>query len=171
MIKVLGVLIVCFSSAMIGLSAGNRVKTRHRVLSSFVRAIDCISAEISCLLTPIEEILEKLIAQQSEPTKKFFYGCLLAQRKRNDDRFSEIWCDELNNAEELCLSESDIVLISEIGDSFGRYSGAEQVRILRGIREKLVSLEIVAKEESTKNARLYRSLGITCGIALVILLI
>ncbi len=171
MLKMLGVLIVCFSSAMIGLSAGNRVKTRNKVLSSFVGAIDCISAEIVCLLTPIEEILEKLISQQSEPTKKFFYSCLLAQKKRNGARFSDVWCDELKKTEELCLKESDILLLSEIGNSFGRYSGTEQVRVLSGIREKLVSLEKASKEECLKNVRLYRSLGIACGVALVILLI
>ncbi|MBE6915046.1 MAG: hypothetical protein E7471_00205 [Ruminococcaceae bacterium] len=171
MLKMIGVVMICFSSAMIGISVGNRIKTRCKVLSGFISAIDCMCAEITCLLTPIEEILEKLVAQQSEPTRKFFYGCLLAHKRRKESRFSDIWQEELTRAEDLCLKEGDIPLFAEIGNSFGRYTGEEQVRVLGGIREKLVQLQKSAQEESSRNVRLYRSLGITCGIALVILLI
>lgn len=171
MFRMIGVMMICASSAMIGISVGKRIKTRCRVLLGFIGAIDCICAEITCLLTPIEEILEKLVAQQTEPTRSFFYACLLSHQKKKDVRFTEVWEEELARSTDLCLNDTDIPLLLEIGNSFGRYTGTEQARVLSGVREKLVGLHKIAQEESKKNVRLYRSLGITCGVALVILLI
>lgn len=171
MLRIFGVILICISTAMMGMSAGKRVHTRSKVLSEFISALDLMITEISCLLTPIEEILEKLVKETPEPIRGFFYQCLSARRTKEEARFQEIWLKELKSAEFLCLSEVDIALLSEIGNSFGKYSGEEQVRVMKGIQRKLVKLQATAQEECMKNGRLYRSLGITCGIALVILLI
>ncbi len=171
MFRIIGVILICSGTAMIGFRAGAAATTRSKVLASFVLAVDIMSAEISCMLTPLREILEKLLLQLDEPVRRFFYRCLSEHTSQKDSKFSQIWTEQLNNSKELCLRECDIQLLSEIGNTFGHYSGEEQVRVLQGIRDKLEKAEKQALEDCAKNGRLYRSLGITCGIALVILLI
>lgn len=171
MARIFGVLLICFSTVMMGMSVAKRINTRSKVLSEFISALDLMMTEINCLLTPIEEMLEKLVLETQEPIRRFFYQCLSARKVKKEQRFQEIWFSELKTADYLCLNEADIALLSEIGNSFGKYSGEEQVRMMKGIHRKLVQLQASAQEDCMKNGRLYRNLGITCGIALVILLI
>ena len=169
--KILGAILICASCTIIGLRISNTERTRYRALCGISFALDFMIAEISCLLSPIKVIFEKLSLQSPVPINRFFCDCLLRLETEETCTITQIWRETAETATYLCLRDRELQSLQEIGTVLGRYSAAEQVQLLKGIQLQVESLKDTAKEEKARNGRVYRSLGITCGIALVILLI
>ncbi len=169
--KIFGGILICISTAAIGLKIGDAERTRYRSLCGLIFALDFIIAEISCLLTSAKEMFEKLSVQAPEPINQFFCKCALCLETKTDSSLTQIWQEEISKADYLHLKEPELQLFSEVAVTFGRYRADEQVALLKGIRTQLESIKEVTKEEQGRNVRVYRSLGIACGIALAILLI
>lgn len=169
--KIVGAICICVSTAMLGLRFGSAEKTRYRTLCGLITALDFMIAEISCLLTPVKSLLEKLAIQAPEPTRRFFAQCMFRAETQIDIPVTQLWQEIVKEADYLCLRQQEVELLCEIGNVFGRYRSDEQVDLLKGIRGRLETLKETAKEEQSRNVKVYRSLGITCGIAIAILLI
>jgi len=169
--KILGAILICVSTAMIGLRVGNAEKIRYRTLCGISFALDFMIAEISCLLTPSKDMLEKLAIQAPEPINQFFSQCVLCCETRIDCSITQIWQETAQNSKFLCLKDQELQLFEEIGATLGRYRAEDQVNLLKGFLSQVEVLRETAKEEQSHNGRVYRGLGITCGIALAILLL
>lgn len=169
--KLIGAILICISSTIIGLRIGTSERTRYHTLCGLSFALDFMIVEISCKLTPLKEIFEKLAFQAPEPIKHFFHQCVLCGETRLDDSIIKIWKETAENSKFLCLKDAELQVLKEIGTTLGRYRAEEQIALLKGFQTQVESLKETAKEEQLRNRRVYRSLGITCGVALVVLLI
>ena len=71
----------------------------------------------------------------------------------------------------LGLTGPALLALEELGDVLGRYDGEEQRAALARTRAELGRALEQAREESERQGRMYRALGLTAGAMLAILLL
>ena len=169
MIQLIGAILICGGATMMGLRASARITTRCKALSGFSRAIMTMQAEIKCRLTPLSEILEGLSKHTEEPVRRFFSTCLREHKKHNEIPFSVVWKNCVACAGYLELTNEERKLLADAGSALGRFDSEEQARGLELMRSELEAAHQKAEEERARLGKLYRSLGVTCGLALAIL--
>ena len=171
MLKIIGALLICGGAAAIGLSASSRLSLRIRVLNAFINVLDTMHSEISFLLTPVDELLKKCEKIAPEPVNHLFADCSEGFSKRTDTPFAIVWAKTIHQAAYLELNNSEKQLLIDMGAAIGRYDAQEQVQMIAHTRRALEGRLRAAEKEKLRTGKLYRSLGIACGVALVIVFI
>lgn len=169
-IKIIGSMLVLACGFLFGIKEKMKFTQKTNILSGIINSIDFIHSEISCMCTPTEELLEKLCDTENAELKKFFNICKEQHIKRKDLPFSFIWNRALKEATYLNLNENEEETLSEIGNSFGRYSADEQLRIMLCARKNFEKHLRIAEEAKIRLGKLYSSLSLISGVAIVIIL-
>lgn len=168
MLKALGAILICGGAAAIGLSAGERLSVRIRVLSALVNALDLMHAEICQMLTPIKELMESIKNTAGAPLNKLFADCVEGLTHTADTPFPIIWSKAVRNANYLELNPQEKQILIDMGNALGRYDAEEQGRCIAHARRSLDGRLHFAQAEKQRVGKLYGGLGIICGLALVI---
>lgn len=171
MIRFLGALFLMGGATVIGVCASHELSIRARVLESFLIALDIMRSEIGNRLTPVSELMEKLVEEVPMPLSEFFSSCAKEKREKEACRFSLIWAKNLAHAEYLKLRSNEKAVIKELGSILGRYGAEEQIDAISHIMMRVASLAENAEGERKRLGKLYTKLGVMCGVAVVIVLI
>lgn len=171
MLRIIGAVMICGGCTMIGVSAANRLAVRLRVMNAWVSAIDFMRAEIEFLLTPITELLDKCIQSANPHIKRFFEDCRRRLDEDADMSFSQAWQSALEDAEYLELNSVGLQILEDLGNTLGKYQTSEQIGRLENLSRAMLGRAQAAEQEKTKLGKLYGSLGVACGIALIIVFI
>ena len=83
---------------------------------------------------------------------------------------SQLWREAVADTP-LDLTGGERLALEELGDVLGRYDGEEQRSALARTRAELSRALEQAREETEKQGRMYRALGLTAGALLAILLL
>lgn len=170
MLKMMGIILIMGGSIAIGMSANGKLRLRIRVLSALINALDMMYSEISCMLTPTQDILEKLMQCNAEPVRSFFKDCRDNMVRRSDMPFSLIWGRAVKEAEYLELKPQEKQALIDIGGVLGRYEAPEQLKVISHARRNLESHLHVAEKDKLRLGKLYGSLSVVCGLAAIIVL-
>ncbi len=171
MFKIIGAILICSGTATIGFSAANRLSMRIKILNCWLGILDIMHSEIKFLLTPLDELMIKCLVQAEEPVKSFFQSIIQRCRENADVSFGEIWMNALDECEYLGLTGQDKHAVCDLGNTLGKYDANEQAQRIECLRKTIENRVYVAEHEKNNSARLYSSLGVACGIALVIVFI
>lgn len=171
MLKIIGAIMICSGSTAIGISAANRLSLRICVLNIWMSVLDMMHSEIKFLLTPINELMKKCRENAGEPVKTFFDECIRMGDEAPDISFCSAWSSALSRADYLQLTGQEKQILLDLGNTLGRYDANEQAVRIEHLRKVVEARAKAAENEKGRLGKLYGSLGVACGIALVIVFI
>ena len=171
MVKWIGAILLIGGAAAYGLHARARLTRRVQTLRGLAAALDLMHAELSCMCTPTDELLERLCKATAPPLRAFFEDCRNAHRARPDLPIAMIWGRAVHDAEYLELLPQEAQTLREVGNALGRYDVEEELRVIAHARRAIEGFEKTAEETRARTGRLYASLSLMSGVAVAIMLL
>lgn len=170
-VKIIGSVLIVTCGVVFGMNEKLKFTRKIQVLKEIITSIDLIHAEISCMCTPTNELLEKLCTTDNVLLRDFFKECNELHKKRSDLPFGLIWSRTLKDTENLCLNQNEERSLSEVGNALGRYEVQEQMKIFVNARNNFAEYLATAEKSKEILGKLYGSLSVIAGIALVVILL
>ncbi len=163
MLLLCAILIVC---GYIGFVISKKFSTRVKQLQEIDRDLHIFEDKIKFTYETIPNIF-KLISENSSPDiGKIFYE---ASNNMKIMSAGEAWEEALDNSSTK-LTKDDIDVLKGLAKMLGRCDVDGQVSEIR-LTEKFINTKIKEAElEKSKNGKLYKTLGLTTGLIIVILL-
>ena len=153
----------------IGNSKASQYIARVRELISIKSALNILENKIKFTQTPLEEIFNTIVENCSEINIKKIFQKISEELKRNAN-IHKSW-EKAINKEETNLTKEDIKILVDMGKILGVTDVDGQVSNIK-ITSSFIDRQIEnAEQEKAKNVKLFRTLGIVCGLTITIILI
>ena len=172
LLKILGSLIIITTSSLIGYIYGSSYSKRVRNLIYLRNCIQLLETEIMYSSTPIPEALKNVFRKGNKEVSFIFMEInehLLSDRSNSLEDSFQVVCNRYKA--QLNFSLEDIEVITSLGNTLGKSDKLHQQKYFKLIVTQLEGQQIDAEEKKKKNEKMYKSLGLLGGLALVILLI
>lgn len=170
--KLMLLIIVVILCTAIGYLYGEEFKNRYVQLKELMRVIIDLQNEILYAHTPIPEALDKIALKTKEPVNSLLGS--ISQKLMNN-QVSDIYTafnESINeHRKQLSLQEGDYNILLDLSKSLGETSIYGQESIFQLAKEKLSGELDISYEESKRNTKVYRSLGVGIGLMIAIFLI
>lgn len=170
-IKIIGALLVFVGGCGCGLSAAAAKKRRICVLRELEQALVLLYGEVEYAAADMVEILDRL-SGKTQYFSAFFGGVSRQLCQKCGQPLYQVWQEELELSHvRLYLDEEDRKLWRQIGLHLGGLDRQTQLRTLELIQEQIQKRVSEAELEYHSQAKVYRVLGVTCGLFATILLL
>lgn len=154
-------------STILGINISNKYSMRVKELKEFQSALNIFEEKIKFTYEPIPEVFEE-ISQKVVPNIGQVFKTASENMKFNSA--GEAWENAINEAETK-LGKDDKDVLKGLAKMLGRTDLDGQVNEIR-LTEKFLETKIKDAEiEKSKNEKLFRTLGATVGLAIVIVLV
>ena len=158
------VFFICF---LIGNIISKRYMLRVKELKDFENALNIIESKIKFTYEPIPEIFRQTSKLLSENISKIFIN---ASNYMKDLNCEEAWNKSVKESNTY-LNKEDLENIKAFGKMLGKTDKEGQVSHLE-LSKTFIEMQIKkANDEEEKNAKMYKTLGVIYGLAIVIILI
>ena len=166
-IKFVLLFLICIACMYIGLIISNKYKNRVRDLKEFKGILNILNTKIRYTQEPIKEI-----AKDISDMNKTIVGSIFQELyfKLDDKRLEEAWnmsIEKFGNN----FSKEDKSILKSFGKMLGKTDLEGQISQVIQENEFLDIQINKAESERQKNEKLFKSLGIIIGIAIVIILV
>ncbi|KYO65826.1 stage III sporulation protein SpoIIIAB [Thermovenabulum gondwanense] len=170
--KIIGGLLILFSSSSIGFIVAKYYGERPKLLRQLQNALSMLETEINYSNSPLPEALRNVALRCDKDVSFLFSKTKEYINSTEGLTAAEAWEKALKAfSRTKSLNETDM----EILDAFGKYLGTsdreDQINKLRLTLSQLRSQEHKAIEEKEKNERVWKYLGVMTGLLIVLLLI
>lgn len=170
--KIAGSLMVIVSCAFLGLVLSNDCKRRPQQLRELQSLLQMFENQITYLSDVIPEAFERISRVGSSETRIFFSETVEILKKEGAISASQAWEQAVRqNIKKTSLNLEDEEIIAAFGRMLGSSDLEGQVKNIRLTLGQLKLQEEKAEESRRNNEKMYRSLGILGGIAVVIVLL
>lgn len=161
----LSAIAVLFGAAA-GIWFSKRLKERERFISSVILLIKELTVQIKYTNTEIGVMLKA--ASQNEAYQNLLFVTSCADISENGD-FHPLWNDGVKK--QPFLTPADRELLFALGDRLGETDLDGQLSFLELTCELLKKQQQEAAENYRQKGRMYRSVGLLCGLALGIMVL
>lgn len=166
-IKAFFLIVILGLAIYIGNFKANQYIKRLKELISIKSALNVLENKIKFTQAPLQEIFKNIAENCSENNIKNLFKELSIQTNVN---IHQKWESTINN-EEHNLTEEDKKILIDMGKNLGTTDVDGQVSNIR-ITSSFLDRQITkAEQEKEKNVKLFRTLGIVSGLAIIIILI
>ncbi len=169
-IKYLMLLILFLASTILGKILSKKYIERVEELEDIKNALSIFKNKIKFTYSPINEIFEEI----GNNCNKKNIANIFTKSKENMKAISasKSWLEAVDNmSSKLNLNKEDIVKIKTLSKLLGISDIEGQINQIE-LTEELINTQIIkAQKEREKNETMYKKLGATMGLILVILLI
>ena len=155
MIKLLLCIPIIASSSLVGFSYSNSLYRRKSVLENFSLMIKNCSTKIRYNSGDLFEIFDTESINYSFNTKK---------------PFCEQWCEMLKAYSKI-LTIEDIKILKDFSENLGTYDVSGELSNISMYIEMLSAQIEIADQQIKEKSKLYKTLGMSFGLAVAILLI
>ena len=162
-------ILILTGSTSVGFLLSKKYSDRARELLSLSNLINILQNKIKFTHKPLGEILEEIgnIKEISGITAIFSK----TKKKLTNKKFEIAWSEAISEQTFfLNLKTEDIHLIKSLGNVLGKTDIEGQMSEINQFQLLLKTQIKNAEEESSKNAKMYKSLGTIIGLAIVIIL-
>ncbi|AFS78383.1 stage III sporulation protein AB [Gottschalkia acidurici 9a] len=170
-VKILGCLFVIISSTMIGMEYSKKYTERLNNLVYVQNCIQLLETEIVYSCNPLPNALENVYNKGNKKVSFLFEEIRKYLLENKDKTLFESFEYSLSKfKDKLYLEDEDTEIILSLGRVLGVSDRLDQEKHFKTI---LVNLEMNhkdANEKKSKNAKMYKSLGVLFGFALVLIL-
>ena len=168
--KLIGALLIIFSSSSIGFLMAHRIALRPRQLQQLKTALEMLKTEIDYGMTPLPEAFAKLDQNLQPPVADLF--ALAKENIESGIVAQQAWQKAVEEKKsEMAVVEEDHNLILEIAYNLGKSSSADQIRHLELAQKKIDNLYQQAIKEKEQKVKLWRYLGVLLGLLVVIIIV
>lgn len=161
-------LICIFSiSTFIGISISKKYSLREKELIDLRRAMQIFEEKIKFTYEPIPDVFYYISECINNNIGEIFFEASNNMQVMSSSEAWEKACDISKNS----LTNDDVVMIKGLAKMLGKTDLDGQVSEIR-LMKKFIDTKIDdAKIEKTKNSKLYKTLGLTFGLGIIIVLI
>lgn len=170
LVKTIGSILIIGCSVIFGINQRSRLERRVKILEELISALDIMHSEISCMCTSTGELLTRICKITRGEVHSFFESCSQIHKNSSDMPFSLVWNRAVKESA-LELTPQEKQVLSELGNSLGRYNADETLRAILHTKRNLEGYLKCATLAREKLGKLYGNLSIISGVALVIILI
>lgn len=172
MLKIIGSLIVIFATSIMGFYFANVFTERVKQLRELQYALNILETEIVYTSTPLYEAL-KNVSERSDGSIKNLFLVMSRQliEKNNQGVLYAFKEAEKLLKTEIFFDKEELEIMYSFMSSLGNSDIEGQKKNFNITIKKLEAFEKKAEEKRTKNERLYRYLGVSAGMLIVILLV
>ncbi len=161
---------VLISTTLLGMIFAKNKADRVKQLRSTVTALHMLEIEIKFAFSLLPDALLNISKMVDDRTGELFSN---TARLISDSKVTacEAWKTSVGGMTPyLCLNREDREVLAGLGNSLGQVDSENQLKSLRLVAEQLKQQELKAEDERRKVERLFRSLGVLTGMAIVIVL-
>ena len=166
-IKYIILLIILLSTSYIGILLSNKYQNRVKELKDMKSALTIFSTKIKFTYEPIPEIFNQISKQIRSNIGEIFK---IASENMKSINATDSWNMALEKSSN-SLNKEDIEVLKNLGNLLGRVDLEGQVNEIELVNTFLNTQIEKAEEENKKSSKMYKTLGITVGLAMVIVLI
>lgn len=171
-IKLFGSCLIIVSSSLIGYLYGIRYSKRLSNLIYLQQCIKLLETEILYGATPMPDALNNVYRKGNEKISFVFKEIRHNLLSSKDKSLYECFIEEKDTLKDkLHLSQEDVEVFMTLGQTLGTSNRKDHEKNFKMVITQLKSLEEEARMEKEKNEKMYKSLGILTGIAIVIILL
>ena len=139
------------------------LKKRLELLEELSSMLCGFEIAMRCTAPPLDELFGEAVGTFAEMVRK---------QRQNAPDIRAAWekaCAELKLLP--CCKPEEAALLSELGASLGKSDAAGQLSLIALYRERTALLAKCAAAEAAQKGKLFRSLGMLCGIGAAIMII
>ena len=167
MIKYFMLLLVFIASSFIGRCIAKKYSYRLEELEEIKNILNVFKSKIRFTYEPIPEIFREIASNAQENIGQIFEK---AEKNMQDFSAGEAW-EKAVQTSETNLTNEDLHVLLMLSKMLGQTDVEGQISQIE-ITENFLEKQIKeAQQEKNKNEKLYRKLGTTIGLAIVIILI
>lgn len=170
MLKLTGCVLIFMSCCFMGFIKASSYKNRSSELESIVEVVRLMELEISYKKEPLAKTFQK--AASMKPC--WFSEVLQSSSEALQQQRSlhEAWKEAITiHQEKSPLLQQDMEILKDLALSLGKSDTAGQSKVLEPAMLRLQQQLKSAREQEMKQGRMYRGLGISAGIVIVIMII
>ena len=166
-VKILILLIIFCTSSLIGISIAKKYSNRVNNLKEIKTALNIFETKIKYTYETIPEIFKEISENTYKTVSEIF---LTASDKMLELSAGDAWKFALDNCNiEITLEDKNI--LKNLAKLLGKTDVEGQISEINLTNQFLDKQIEVAEQEKNKNEKLYKTLGMTIGLVIVIILI
>ena len=159
--------IILFGTSYIGILMAKKYSSRVKDLKEMRKALNFFEDKIKFTYEPIPDVFEEISSKVNENIGEIFKSS--ANLMQNESA-GVSWEKAVDNAN-TNFSKEDSEIIKGLAKMLGKTDIDGQVSEIR-LTNKFIDVQIKeAENEKNRNEKLYKTLGVTVGLAIVIVLI
>lgn len=160
-------IMLLLSSSYIGILVSKKYQNRVKELKQIKTLLTIFSTKIKLTYEPIPQIFEEIGNKEKSNINNIFKT---ASKNMEELPAGKAWLKALEN-QNTNLKKEDIEVLKGLSNLLGKVDLEGQINEIQLI-DKFVDTQIEkAEEESKKSEKMYKTLGITVGLAMVIVFI
>ena len=158
--------LIFISSTFIGILIAKSYKNRVSDLEEMKNALNILKTKMKFTYEPIPEIFKQISQNTKASISKIF---LDASQKMKNTSAGEAWKDALNSSKTY-MKKEDINILNGLNKLLGKTDIDGQISEIELTNNFLDRQIEKATKEQEKNEKLYKTLGMITGLAIVIIL-
>ena len=168
-IKYILMFFIFLNSILLGILYSKKYENRLKELEKINTILNIFEAKVKFTCLSIKEIFEEVCNENKDNIGKLFG---LAKEYMEEETSKVAWEKAIENKkEEMNLNKEDIEVLKTLGKMLGNTDVEGQVSQIE-LTKSLINTQIEnAKIEKNKNSKLYKTLGASIGLVIVIILI
>lgn len=172
MTKVLGILIVIFAGICFGFSRAAKEQKRLEQGVELKRMLYLLQGEIRYGFTPLPEAVKRIAGKVTEDLQPFLCQAAKQLETYAEESFAAVWTKAMNQClRPLIVEEKFLEPILTMGETIGYLDKEMQEKTIGFAIEQMEDQIFQMKDQVIKNCRMYRSLGISFSLLIVIVLV
>lgn len=156
-------------STYIGILLSRKLNKKEKEYMELQNILGYIKTNIKYLGEDILKIFESLYEKYKKENWGILFKNVLDEINFNNISLAEAITKSINKYQFMFCA--DLNILKQVSNNLGKTDIEDQINNLSVYQERLKEKIIDASESKKKNEKMYRSLGIICGIMLVIVLI
>ncbi|AXI09435.1 stage III sporulation protein SpoAB [Oceanobacillus zhaokaii] len=169
--KWIGALLFIGTTTWMGFEWSNKLTQRPKHIRQLKNALQILEAEIIYSQLPLQDAFTSIAMQLPDPLKTFFETLGNNMKKEHID-FHMVWEKNVNKLMEMSsLGVNEREILKQFGRTLGQHDFYQQQKYIQLSLTHLDRELEDARDEQYKYSKLAKSIGILCGIFIVLLLI
>lgn len=167
----IGALLFISTTTWIGFDISNRLRERPKLIRQLKNALQILEAEILYSQLPLRDAFESIAKQLPDPTKSFFHKLAINLDGSKTDLYS-VWSEhveEFNESSSIGKNEKEI--LKQFGRTLGQHDFSQQQKHIQLAVHHLDRELEEARDNEFKYSKMAKSLGVLCGLFIVLLLV
>lgn len=154
-----------------GFEWSQRLSKRPKHIRQIKNALQILEAEILYSQLPLQDVFSVVAQQIPYPTKSFFQALSNSMHDENIDLFS-LWNKNMNELMRVsCLDHAEKEILNQFGRTLGQHDFSQQQKHIQLTVNHLDRELEEARDNQYKYSKMAKSLGLLCGLFIVLLLI
>ena len=171
MIKLLGAVLIVFSTTWVGWDMAKRLVARPKQIRDIRAALQILEAEIMYGHMPLREAVLKLAKQIPAPISSGF--TLFADNLNGENQtVTNAWRKSMEEMRKWTeLEEKELEILLQFGETLGKHDRDTQQKQIQLTLTHLEREELMALDKQSKYDKMVKSLGFFSGLLIAILLL